>query len=145
MKHAKKPLRTRVLIGAGVTAAYYLGKDGHDVTLLEANVDDATGETLAHAVAALLEAGARHLRPSHLQHLRGSIDSGGLATQLGVTPRLEAIRDLAFGPDGNVEAAAEYRRLHGVSMGIFSAVLLGAIALVPLHARWDPPETDRRT
>ena len=31
---------------------------GQPVTLLEANIDDATGETLAHAVAALLEAGA---------------------------------------------------------------------------------------
>ncbi len=31
---------------------------GQPVTLLEVNVDDATGETLAHAVAALLEAGA---------------------------------------------------------------------------------------
>ena len=66
-----------------------------------------------------------------------------LATQLGVTPRLEAIRDLAFGPAGNVEAAAEYRRLHGVSMAIFTAVLLGAIGLVPLHARRDGAEMDR--
>jgi hypothetical protein len=66
-----------------------------------------------------------------------------LTTQLGVTPRLEAIRDLAFGPGGNVEAAAEYRRLHGASMAIFTAVLLGAIGLVPLHARRDGPETDR--
>jgi uncharacterized protein (TIGR00299 family) protein len=32
--------------------------DGQPVVLLEANVDDATGEVLAHAVAALLEAGA---------------------------------------------------------------------------------------
>ena len=31
---------------------------GQPVVLLEANVDDATGETLAHAVAGLLEAGA---------------------------------------------------------------------------------------
>jgi hypothetical protein len=31
---------------------------GQPVRLLEVNVDDATGETLAHAVAALLEAGA---------------------------------------------------------------------------------------
>jgi Domain of unknown function (DUF4149) len=66
-----------------------------------------------------------------------------LTTQLGVTPRLEAIRDLAFGPGGNVEAAAEYRRLHGVSMAIFTTVLLGAIGLVPLHARRDEPEIDR--
>jgi hypothetical protein len=67
---------------------------------------------------------------------------GCLATQLVVTPRLEAIRDLAFGPGGNVDASAEYRRLHGVSMAIFSAVLLGAIALVPLHARRDSPRSD---
>jgi len=66
-----------------------------------------------------------------------------LTTQLGVTPRLEAIHDLAFGPDGNVEAAAEYRRLHGLSMAIFTAVLLGAIGLVPLHARRDGLENDR--
>jgi len=61
-----------------------------------------------------------------------------------VTPRLEAIHDLAFGPGGNLEAAAQYRRLHGLSMSIFSAVLLGAIALVPLHARRDGPRNDRR-
>ena len=66
-----------------------------------------------------------------------------LVTQLGVTPRMEEIRDLAFGPGGNVEAAAEYRRLHGVSMAIFTAVLLGAIALIPLHARRDDRQFDR--
>jgi len=32
--------------------------EGQPVVLLEVNVDDATGETLAHAVAALLDAGA---------------------------------------------------------------------------------------
>ena len=31
---------------------------GHPVVLLEANIDDATGETLAHAVAVLIDAGA---------------------------------------------------------------------------------------
>ncbi len=64
-----------------------------------------------------------------------------LATQLGVTPQLEALRDLAFGPGGNIEAAAQYRRLHGISMGIFSAVLMGTIALVVLHAREEAPQT----
>jgi hypothetical protein len=66
-----------------------------------------------------------------------------LTSQLGVTSRMHAIRELAFGPGGNVEAAAEYRRLHGVSMAIFTAVLIGAIALVPLHARRDDPENNR--
>jgi hypothetical protein len=66
-----------------------------------------------------------------------------LATQLGVTPRLEALHDLAFGPGGNVEAAATYRHLHGLSMAIFTAVLAGAIALVVLHVREEQPRTDR--
>jgi hypothetical protein len=62
-----------------------------------------------------------------------------LITQLGVTPRLEALRDLAFGPAGNVEAAATYRHLHGLSMAIFTSVLLGAIVLVVLHVRAEHP------
>ena len=49
-----RPNHVQVVIGdrAGSHAA------GQPVTLLEVNVDDVTGETLAHAVAALLEAGA---------------------------------------------------------------------------------------
>lgn len=55
------PNATQVVVGTTV-AAGTSGADhsapGQPVTLLETNVDDATGETLAHAVAALLEAGA---------------------------------------------------------------------------------------
>ncbi len=48
------PNVTQVVLGAAVA-----GDDpGQPVTLLEVNVDDATGEILAHAVASLLEAGA---------------------------------------------------------------------------------------
>ncbi len=49
-----RPNATQVVVGTPVEA---LGA-GQPVVLLEANVDDATGEALAHAVAALLEAGA---------------------------------------------------------------------------------------
>jgi len=66
-----------------------------------------------------------------------------LVSQVGVTPRMEALHDLAFGPAGNLEAAAEYRHLHGVSMAIFSAVLMGAIGLVVLHVRQEHAQTDR--
>ena len=62
-----------------------------------------------------------------------------LVTQLGVTPRMEALHDRAFGPAGTVEAAAQYRRLHGISMLIFTSVLSGAIALVVLHVRREQP------
>lgn len=64
-----------------------------------------------------------------------------LVSELGVTPQLAALRDLAFGPDGNVESAAAYRRWHGISMSIFSAVLLGAIGLVVLSTRRETPQT----
>ena len=49
-----RPNATQVVIGEPVDA---LGS-GQPVVLLEANVDDATGETLAHTISALLTAGA---------------------------------------------------------------------------------------
>jgi hypothetical protein len=49
-----RPNATQVVIGQSVEVL----AGGQPVVLLEANVDDATGETLAHTVAALLEAGA---------------------------------------------------------------------------------------
>ena len=49
-----RPNATQVVIGTSMEA---IGA-GQPVVLLEANVDDVTGETLAHAVTALLAAGA---------------------------------------------------------------------------------------
>ena len=49
-----RPNTTQVVLGTAADAL----QDGQPVMLLEVNVDDATGETLAHTVAALLEAGA---------------------------------------------------------------------------------------
>jgi uncharacterized protein (TIGR00299 family) protein len=51
------PNATQVVIGTNVPASV-ADRTGQPVTLLEANLDDATGETLAHAIAALLDAGA---------------------------------------------------------------------------------------
>ncbi|MEX1217595.1 MAG: nickel pincer cofactor biosynthesis protein LarC [Acidimicrobiales bacterium] len=50
-----RPNLTRVVIG---TRADFAVVAGQQVMLLEANVDDVTGETLAYAIDALLEAGA---------------------------------------------------------------------------------------
>ena len=50
------PNATQVVVGVPTDEAAPL--PGQPVTLLEVNVDDVTGETVAHAVAALLEAGA---------------------------------------------------------------------------------------
>ena len=49
-----RPNLTQVVIGSGPTRS----TPGQPVMLLEVNVDDATGEQLAHAVAELLDAGA---------------------------------------------------------------------------------------
>ena len=50
------PNVTQVVLGTATAGARR--HEGQPVVLLEANVDDATGEALAHAVARLLEAGA---------------------------------------------------------------------------------------
>src|SRR5437764_4470858 len=53
------PNTTQVVLGEATGDGLAPGRDeGQPVVLLEVNVDDATGETLAHAVATLLEAGA---------------------------------------------------------------------------------------
>jgi uncharacterized protein (DUF111 family) len=51
---ADRPNVTQVVLGERTAAA----ADGQPVTQLEVNVDDVTGETLAHALAAVLDAGA---------------------------------------------------------------------------------------
>lgn len=67
------------------------------------------------------------------------LGAGALANEWIVTARIVALRPLAFGPGGSAEAAAAFYRLHQISMVVFGAVLLGAIALVVLHARCDTP------
>ena len=70
------PNATQVVIGESLAAP---AVEGQPVALLEANVDDATGETLAHTIAVLLEAGAHDAwvtpivmkkgRPAHTLHV----------------------------------------------------------------------------
>jgi len=70
------PNCTQVVVGTALPAER-IG-DGQPVLVIEANVDDATGEQLAHAVSALLEAGAHDAwvtpammkkgRPGHTVH-----------------------------------------------------------------------------
>jgi len=53
------PNATQVVLGEAGADGLEPGRDeGQPVVLVEVNVDDATGETLAHAVAALIDAGA---------------------------------------------------------------------------------------
>jgi hypothetical protein len=63
----------------------------------------------------------------------------GLVSLFGVTPRLEEIRELAFGPAQDPAARAHFMRLHVVSGGIHAATLLGAVLLAWRHAAAEAP------
>lgn len=60
-----------------------------------------------------------------------------LVSHFGVTAQIEAIRPLAFGPEGSPEMAARFQLLHRLSMGIYTGVGLAGFLLVALHARTD--------
>lgn len=78
-----RPNTVQVVLGVRTRAI----EPGQPVVLLEANLDDATGETLAHAVAALLDAGAHDAwltpilmkkgRPAHTVHALADVALAG--------------------------------------------------------------------
>lgn len=53
-----RPNVVQVVVGEAIPATRRAPSPGQPVRLLEANVDDVTGEVVAHTIAALLEAGA---------------------------------------------------------------------------------------
>jgi len=84
------PNVTQVVIGSSLAMP---AVEGQPVTLLEANIDDATGETLAHTISVLLEAGAHDAwvtpmvmkkgRPAHTVHvLVEPVEAGRIADVL---------------------------------------------------------------
>jgi uncharacterized protein (TIGR00299 family) protein len=85
------PNATQIVLGEGASDGLEPGRDeGQPVTLLEVNVDDATGETLAHAVAALLEAGAHDawvtpivMKKGRPAHTVSALADPALADQVG--------------------------------------------------------------
>src|SRR5438552_13897 len=85
------PNVTQVVLGAPAQAGLGPGRsEGQAVVLLEVNVDDATGETLAHAVAALLEAGAHDawitpilMKKGRPAHTVSALADQALADQVG--------------------------------------------------------------
>lgn len=83
-----RPNLTQVVVG---TAAARL-EHGQPVVVLEANVDDATGETLAHAIAALLDAGAHDawvtpvvMKKGRPGHVVSALADTALAAQVATT------------------------------------------------------------
>ena len=72
-----RPNLTQVVLGQAASSP----DSGQPVMLLETNIDDATGETLAHAIGALLEAGAHDawLTPIHMKKGRPAHTVSALA------------------------------------------------------------------
>ncbi len=60
-------------------------------------------------------------------------------SQLVVTPEIEAIRPLAFGPQGSPEIAARFQHLHKLSVVIFCVVGGMTLILLAGHVRADLP------
>ncbi|HEY8548186.1 MAG TPA: LarC family nickel insertion protein, partial [Acidimicrobiales bacterium] len=78
--------------GDGDASPTGLARPGQPVVLLEANLDDATGEVLAHTVAALLEAGAHDawltpvvMKKGRPAHVVSALVDPALAEQVGRT------------------------------------------------------------
>jgi MFS superfamily sulfate permease-like transporter len=65
-------------------------------------------------------------------------------SHFGITPRLDELRAGAFGAAPQAAASAEFWRLHGASMAIHAAVLLGAIGLLVLHVWADLRDAEKR-
>jgi hypothetical protein len=65
-----------------------------------------------------------------------------LASHFGVSLRMDEIRDLAFGPDGDLEVAALWNRLHRISVRIFLVASAAVVALLILHVRAETTASD---
>jgi hypothetical protein len=65
-----------------------------------------------------------------------------LTSHFGVSLRMDEIRDLAFGPQGDMEAAALWNRLHGISVRIFLGASAAVVALLILHVRAEGTTSD---
>jgi hypothetical protein len=97
------------------------------------------------AAGLALAALARALdRPAWLVALPIAMSATCLASHFGVTAAIAEIRDLAFGPGGSEEVAARFRALHRLSVGLFIAVGVAALALAALHAWADARESGGR-
>lgn len=58
-------------------------------------------------------------------------------SQFGLSAQMAEIQEAAFGPQGSEALAARFTQLHRISVCIFVAVGISALALAGLHARDD--------
>ena len=84
-----RPNAVQVVLGRSAEERRLGAEPGQPVVLVEANVDDATGEVLAHAIAALLDAGAHDawvtpvvMKKGRPAHVVSALGDPALAGQL---------------------------------------------------------------
>ncbi len=58
-----------------------------------------------------------------------------LYSHFGLTAQIAELRQVAFGPTGNTEAAVLWGQLHRSSVTLFIAIGIGALVLLGLHVR----------
>jgi hypothetical protein len=68
-----------------------------------------------------------------------------LYSHFGVSAELSEIRNHAFGPEGALELADRFARLHRISLGLFVGIAGAAVPLLVLHARADVAARRRKT
>jgi hypothetical protein len=83
------------------------------------------------AIAALARGMGRRLRIPVLALFLGAASA---YSHFGVSTEIAELRDRAFGPSPDAQALARWTELHGLSVWIFAAIGLGAIALAFLNA-----------
>lgn len=74
-------------------------------------------------------------RPLPLVAVPLAMSAACFYSHFGISAEMDEIRGLAFGPAGSAEIAGRFNQLHRLSVGIFIAVGLAAIALLVLYAR----------
>ena len=123
-----RPNLTQVVVGTATDEVVGVPGSGQPLTRLDVNVDDATGETLAHAVAECLSAGARDAwvtpivmkkgRPAHV--VSALCDPAAVATVAGVlTAETGSLGVRAHG----VERWATARTMHEVEVDGYTVVI----------------------
>ena len=123
-----RPNLTQVVVGTATDEVVGAPGSGQPLTRLDVNVDDATGETLAHAVAECLSAGARDAwvtpivmkkgRPAHV--VSALCDPAAVATVAGVlTTETGSLGVRAHG----VERWATARTMHEVEVDGYTVAI----------------------
>jgi len=123
-----RPNLTQVVVGTATDEVVGVPGSGQPLTRLDVNVDDATGETLAHAVAECLVAGARDAwvtpivmkkgRPAHV--VSALCDPAAVATVAGVlTAETGSLGVRAHG----VERWATVRTMHEVEVDGYTVAI----------------------